>query len=140
MKIKAKKLRPDAKLPSYALNGDAGLDMFSDEHAVIEPGKQYIFATGFALEIPKGFCALVWDKGGLSQKHGLKTMGGVFEHTYRGEYMICLLNTSDKSYEFHKGDKIAQLLIQPIVTAEFEEVTELSDSERGDGRYGSTGK
>ena len=140
MKIKIKKLRNDVKLPSYALAGDAGLDMFSDEDVTIESGKQHVFATGFALEIPEGYCTLVWDKGGLSQKHGLKVMGGVFEYTYRGEYMICLLNTSDKSYGFKKGDKIAQLLIQPIVTAELEEAEELNETVRGDGRHGSTGR
>lgn len=140
MKIKIKKLRDNIKLPSYALPGDAGLDMFCNEDVTIEPGQKHTFATGFALELPQGYCALVWDKGGLSQKYGLKSMGGVFEYTYRGEYMICLLNTSDKAYEFKKGDKIAQLLIQPVVTAELEEVNKLSESKRGQGRHGSTGK
>jgi len=140
MKIRIKKLRQDIQLPSYALPGDAGLDMFSDEDVIIESGQRHVFATGFALEMPTGYCALVWDKGGLSSKHGLKVMGGVFEYTYRGEYMICLLNTSEQAYEFKKGDKIAQLLIQPITTVELIEVEELDETIRGEGRHGSTGK
>jgi len=139
LKVKVKKLRPDVKLPKYALEGDAGLDIFSNEDVIIKVGKQHIFKTGFALEMPAGYVALIWDKAGLGVK-GLKVFGGVGEYTYRGEYMVCLGNFSDRPYEFKKGDKIAQLLIQPIATAELEEVGELSETERGEGRYGSTGK
>ncbi len=139
VKIKIKKLRPDVKLPAYALEGDAGLDIFSNEDVIIKVGEQHIFKTGFALEIPEGYVALIWDKSGLGSK-GLKVFGGVGEYTYRGEYMVCLGNFSDQPYEFKKGDKIAQLLIQPIITAELEEVEELSETERGEGRHGSTGK
>jgi len=120
VKIKIKKLRPDVKLPAYALEGDAGLDIFSNEDVIIKVGEQHIFKTGFALEIPEGYVALIWDKSGLGSK-GLKVFGGVGEYTYRGEYMVCLGNFSDQPYEFKKGDKIAQLLIQPIITAELEE-------------------
>ncbi len=140
MKIKVKKLHPDAKLPAYALPGDAGLDLFCLEGATLEPGQEHIFKTGIAIEFPPDYCALVWDKGGLSQKYGLKVMGGVFEHTYRGEYFIALLNTSSQSYTFKAGDKIAQLLLQPIVTAEIEVVDELTETTRGASRHGSTGK
>lgn len=139
LKIKIKKLRPDVKLPAYALEGDAGLDIFSNEDVIIQPGERHVFATGFVLELPEGYCALIWDKGGLGAK-GLKVFGGVGEHTYRGEYMVCLGNFSDQAYHFKKGDKIAQLLIQPIVSAKLEEVEELSESIRGEGRHGSTGK
>ena len=138
--IKIKKLREDVILPSYALEGDAGLDIYTREDAIINPQERYIFHTGFALEIPIGYCALVWDKGGVSMKRGLKVMGGVFEYTYRGEYTICLYNTGKEAQEFKKGDKIAQLLIQPITTVDLIEVDELSDTERGGGKWGSTGK
>lgn len=140
LKVKIKKLRESIKLPSYALEGDAGLDLFSDEDTIINPGERHVFNTGFALEIPSGYCALIWDKSGISLNRGLKVMGGVFEYTYRGEYTICLFNTGKVSQEFKKGDKIAQLLIQPIVTAELVEVDELSDTIRGLGKCGSTGK
>jgi len=139
LKIKVKKLRPDVKLPAYALEGDAGMDIFSDEDVVIQPGEKHIFATGFALELPEGYVALIWDKGGLGAK-GLKVFGGVGEYTYRGEYMVCLVNLGTEDYHFEKGHKIAQLLIQPIVSAELEEVEELPESVRGEGRHGSTGK
>ncbi|MFH1667789.1 MAG: dUTP diphosphatase [Candidatus Komeilibacteria bacterium] len=141
VRVKIKKLRPDVKLPAYALPGDAGMDIFSNEaDVIIEPNQRHIFATGWALEYPEGYATLIWDKSGLSGKHGLKVMGGVFEYTYRGEYMICLLNTSDQPYQIKKGEKIAQMIIQPINTAELEEVTELSESVRGEGRHGHTGK
>jgi len=140
MKIKIKRLHSDAKIPAYALLGDAGLDLFCLEDVTLQPGERHIFKTGIAIEFPKDYCALVWDKGGLSQKYGLKVMGGVFEHTYRGEYMICLFNTSDKLYQFTKGDKIAQLLIQPIITVEVEEAGELTETIRGENRHSSTGK
>jgi len=139
LKVKIKKLRPDVKLPTYALEGDAGMDIFSNEDVVIQPGEKHIFKTGFALEFPEGYVALIWDKGGLGAK-GLKVFGGVGEYIYRGEYMVCLGNFSNQLYEFKKGDKIAQLLIQSIVSAELEEVEELSETVRGAGRHGSTGK
>lgn len=141
VKVKVKKLRPDVILPAYALPGDAGMDIFSNEEDVtIGSGQRHVFAAGWALEYPEGYATLIWDKSGLSAKHGLKVMGGLFEYTYRGEYMICLLNTSDQSYEIKKGEKIAQMIIQPINTAEIEEVVELSESVRGEGRHGHTGK
>jgi len=139
LRIKIKKLRPDVKLPAYALKGDAGMDIFSYEDVVIKKGEKYIFKTGFALEFPEDYCALIWDKSGLSSK-GLKVIGGVFEYTYRGEYMIGLINLGKEDHHFEKGDKIAQLLIQPIITVELEEVEELSESVRGEGSHGSTGK
>ncbi len=138
--IKIKKLYDDVIIPSYALEGDAGLDVFSRENVIIEPMKRYIFHTGFALEIPKGYCSLIWDKSGVSMKRGLKVMGGVLDYTYRGEYTICLLNTGNESQEFKKGDKIAQILIQPIITANIIEVENLSETKRGAGKWGSTGK
>ncbi|HNV96813.1 MAG TPA: dUTP diphosphatase [bacterium] len=138
--VKIKKLYDDVIIPSYALYGDAGLDVFSREDVIIEPMERYIFHAGFALEIPEGYCALIWDKGGISMKRGLKVMGGVFEYTYRGEYTICLLNTGKEAQEFKKGDKIAQILIQPIIKANIVEVEDLSETERGAGKWGSTGK
>ncbi|MDD4290050.1 MAG: dUTP diphosphatase [Patescibacteria group bacterium] len=138
--IKIKKLYNDVITPTYALDGDAGLDIFSREDIIIEPMERYNFQTGFALEIPEGYCALIWDKSGVSMKRGLKVMGGVFEYTYRGEYSICLLNTGKEAQEFKKGDKIAQILIQPIITANIVEADILSETKRGSGKWGSTGK
>lgn len=140
MKIKVKKLSPDANLPCYAHPGDAGLDFFSIEDYDLKPMERHLFSTGISLELPEGFVALVWDKSGLGAVHGIKVLGGVIDAHYRGEYKIGLLNTSDKSFHFKKGDKLAQVLIQPVVSAELEEVDKLSDSVRGEKGFGSSGK
>jgi len=140
MIIKFKKLSKDAVMPSYAHPGDAGLDLFSQEKYALKPGERHEFALGFALEILDGFVALVWDKSGLSYKHGLKTMGGVIDATYRGEYKVMLANLSNEAYTVEKGDKIAQLLIQSVSLAQVIEVEELNESKRGKNGFGSTGK
>ncbi len=138
MLIKVKKLNPEAVLPKYAHPGDAGLDLYSCEHVTLLPGERKLVSTGISMEFEKGYVALIWDKSGIAN-NGIKTMGGVIEHTYRGEYKVVMLNTSSEIYEIKKGQKIAQVLIQPIVSAEVEEVSELSETQRGDGAFGSTG-
>ena len=139
MKIKIKRLNPEAKLPNYANPGDVGLDLYSLEEITIQPGEHARFWNGFALEFPEGFAAIVKDKSSIS-KAGLHTMGGVFDAGYRGEYNVHLVNLSDKPYTVEKGHKVAQLIIFPVAIAELEEVSELSDSSRGEERFGSTGK
>ncbi|OGI62202.1 hypothetical protein A2645_00220 [Candidatus Nomurabacteria bacterium RIFCSPHIGHO2_01_FULL_39_9] len=139
MILKIKKLNKEVKLPSYAHHGDAGLDIFSLEEKTLPPGEHHIFFVGFAMEFPVGYAAIVADKGSIS-KAGLHTMGGVYDAGYRGEYNIHLVNLSNKAYTVEKGDKIAQIIIYPVEIAKLEEVNELSDSSRGDGRFGSTGK
>lgn len=127
-------------MPKYAHPGDVGMDMFSLEDYDLKPMERRIFPCGFALEFETGFAAIVKDKGSLPKNAGLHTMGGVFDAGYRGEYNINLINLGSETYHISKGDKIAQLIIYPVVIAELEETTELSDSSRGDGRFGSTGK
>lgn len=139
LKIKIKKLHPEAKLPSYAHPGDVGMDLYALETITIKPGGHARFMNGFALEFPTGYSAIVKDKSSIS-KAGLHTMGGVFDAGYRGEYNVHLVNLSDKEYTVEKGHKVAQLLILPVEIAELEEVSELSDSSRGTGAFGSTGK
>lgn len=136
---KFKKLVPEAIIPRYALPGDAGLDLYSVEDTVIGPGERFAVPTGLAIELPEGYVALVWGKSGIALRSGVTTFGGVIEHTYRGEYKIILYNSSAEPYHIKKGDKIAQLLIQPIVTAEIIEVNELSETVRGAGGFGHTG-
>lgn len=139
VKIKVKKLHPDAILPSYAHIGDAGMDIFSVENVLIKSGERALVSTGLSMEFPEEYVCLIWDKSGLAAKNGIKTMGGVIEHSYRGEYKIIMFNTSKEDFKIIKGQKIAQALIQPIVSAEIEEVEELSDSLRGKDGFGSTG-
>lgn len=138
--IKLKKLSPDLKNPYYAHPGDAGLDLFSRESLTLKPGERHEFALGFALEIPEGFVGLIWDKSSLSFKYGLHALGGVFDSNFRGEYKIMLINLGSASYTINKGDKIAQLLIQPIIKAKIKIVDNLSSTSRGSDWLGSTGK
>ncbi len=139
MKIQIKKMHPDAKMPSYALPGDVGLDMFSREETVIlQPGERKNFFCGFALEFPIGYAAIIKDKSGMANK-GLHALGGVYDAGYRGEYNVILVNLGTEAHTIEKGQKIAQLIIFPVAIGELVEVDELSESERGHGRVGSTG-
>ena len=138
MKIKIKKLQPDAILPKYALAGDAGMDLFSVENATINPDEYAVINTGIAMEIPAGFVGLIWDKSGMANK-GLKTVGGVVDSGYRGEIKIQVRNLSNQPIKIEKGNKVAQMLIQKVESAELIEVAELSETVRGDSRFGSTG-
>ncbi len=139
MKIKIKKLKDNAKLPTYHHSGDIGLDLYSMEDVTVAPGEHYRFWHGFALEFPEGYGAIIMDKGSIS-KAGFAHMGGVYDAGYRGEYNTLLVNLSDKPYTFEVGDKVSQLVITPVVIAELEETDILSESDRGEGRFGSTGK
>ena len=140
MKLKIKKIHPEAKLPSYAKKGDAGMDLFVTEEVKIEPGESVGIKSGLAFEVPDGYVGLLWDKSGLSIKNGIKILGGVLDSGFRGEIIVGVINLSKKSYTFEKGHKLTQLLIQPIENPEIEEVKTLPDSERGSGGLGSTGK
>ena len=139
MKIKIKKLKENAKLPSYAHPGDVGMDLYSMETVIIKPGEHCRFFHGFALEFPEGNAAIIMDKSSIS-KAGLIHMGGVFDAGYRGEYNTHLVNLSDKPYTIEEGDKVSQLIIFPVNIVELEEADILSESSRGDGAFGSTGK
>lgn len=139
MQVKIKKLKPEAKLPTYAHPGDVGMDVYAMEEYTLKPGERKIFDLGFAMEFEIGYAAIVKDKGGPPLKYGLHTMGGVFDAGYRGEYNILLINLGQEPHTVEKGDKIAQLIIYPVVIAELSETDDLSDSSRGDGRWGSTG-
>lgn len=140
MKLKLQKLNPDATLPSYAHPGDAGLDLHTIEDHEMQPKERHVFKTGIALEIPEGYVGLIWDKSGLAGKHGLHHFAGVIDSTYRGEIQVVIYNSNQEPYQFKKGDKIAQLLIQKMEKAELEEVTELSPTTRADQGWGSSGR
>ena len=140
MKLKVKKLHPDAILPSYAREGDAGMDLFTVEPLELEPGERKSIGLGLAIEIPAGYVGLIWDKSGLSHKYGIKHFGGVIDSGYRGEIHAGVLNLSDKVFNFERGHKIAQLLIQKVEQVVVEEVSDLSESMRGEGGFGSTGR
>ncbi len=140
MKLKIKRLKPDAILPNYAHPGDVGMDLYSLENYTLHPGERRVFDLGFATEFEAGYAAIIKDKSSLPKNGGIHTMGGVYDAGYRGEYNVQLVNLGDKPYDIKKGDKIAQLIIYPITIAEIEKVNELSESSRGEGRFGSTGR
>lgn len=139
MKVKVKKLKDGAKLPGYAREGDVGLDMYAMETVTIKPGEHYRFYHGFALEFPTGYAGIVKDKSSIS-KAGLHVMGGTYDAGFRGEYNTHLVHLGDEPYTIEAGDKVSQLVIFPVMIAEMEETDSLSESERGTGSFGSTGK
>jgi dUTP pyrophosphatase len=139
MNIQVKKLHPDAKVPAFAHPGDAGMDLSSVEDMIIPPGERRSVPTGIAIALPDSYVSLVWDKSGPSHKFGVKTLGGVLDSGYRGEYLIGLVNLGQEDFEIKKGQKIAQLLIQRVERPDIEEVDELGDTSRGARGFGSTG-
>ncbi len=140
MEIKIKQLNKEAILPKYAHLGDAGLDLHSMEDKTLKPGERYGFKLGFAMEIPEGYVGLVWDKSGLSSKFGLHTFAGVCDSSYRGEWQVIIGNLGESPYSIEKGDKIAQLLIQKAEHVQISEVDILSETQRGEGGFGASGK
>lgn len=140
MKLKIKKLHSEAILPKFAHLGDAGMDLFALEEVVVGSGEIARIKTGIALEIPKGYVGLCWDKSGLAMNHGIKVLGGVIDSGFRGELVLGVINYGRNSYVFEKGHKVMQLLIQKIEHPEIVEVKELSETKRGKGGFGSTGK
>ncbi len=140
MKIKIKRLNKDATMPSYAHPGDVGMDLYATEDYALKPGERKIFFVGFAMEFPVGYAAIVKDKSSLPKNGGIHTMGGVYDAGYRGEYNVNLINLGSEDYKIEKGHKIAQLVIFPVEIAQIEEVDGLSETSRGSGRFGSTGK
>lgn len=139
MQIKVKKLRADAKLPTHGHPGDAAMDFYCVEDVRFPPGQQERVHTGVAIEIPEGHVGLIWDKSSISFNLGLKVMGGVIDAGYRGEIIMNLMNVSNKEVLMAKDYKIAQMIIQKFEHCDIVEVTELSQTVRGEGREGSTG-
>lgn len=139
MKLEVKKLVPEAKLPTRAHSDDAGLDLYVAEELVLQPGERHAAHTGITTAIPTGCVGLIWDKSGLAARTGIKTMGGVIDAAYRGEILVIVANLSNTPCTIEKGAKIAQFLIQKVELPEVCEVSELDDTIRGEGGFGSTG-
>lgn len=137
--LQIKKLVPEAVTPAYAHPGDAGLDLCAAEAVVIPARSRERVRTGLALAIPPESVGLVWDKSGLAYNQGITCLAGVVDAGYRGEVLVVLYNTTDSDWSVAQGQKIAQLLIQPIERPTIAVVDELSETARGDGGFGSTG-
>lgn len=142
--IRVKKLNVNAKLPTYGSAEAAGADLYAclQQEVVIEPGKSSFIPTGLAMEIPKGCAGLIYARSGLACKRGLAPANkvGVVDSDYRGEFMVVLHNHSDQSQTVCHGERIAQLVITPVLTPAYVEADELTDTARASGGFGSTGK
>ena len=143
-KIKVKKLRENAKLPTYGTEFSAGADLYAclAEDVTILPGETKKIPTGLAMEIPVGCAGLIYARSSLGTKRGLAPANkvGVVDSDYRGEFMIFLHNHGAEPQTIQHGDRVAQLLITPGFTPGFVEAEDLSDTVRGTGGFGSTGK
>jgi dUTP pyrophosphatase len=128
-------------LPRYASEDAAGLDVSAAEELTLEPGQRHAVATGFAIEIPRGFEVQVRPRSGLAFKHGITCLNtpGTIDSDYRGEVKVILVNLGQEPFEVRRGERIAQLVPAPVLRADFVEVGELSETARGAGGLGSTG-
>ena len=128
--------------PTYATEGAAGLDVVAAESVNLAPGQRRAVATGFAIAIPEGYEVQVRPRSGLALKHGIgcPNAPGTIDHDYRGELMIILINLGNEPFEIKRGERIAQLIPAPVLRASFQEVAELSETGRGVGGFGSTGR
>ena len=138
------KLSEKAIVPSYGSTCAAGADLYActDQTVSIRPGETVIIHTGIALQLPDGLVGLIYARSGIATKRGLAPANkvGVIDSDYRGELMVALYNQSEEVREIGNGERIAQLLLIPYITADFREVSALEDTARGDGGFGSTGK
>ncbi len=138
------KLNQNAIIPTYGSEFAAGADLYAcmDENVEIKPGETYLVKTGIAMEIPVGYAGLIYARSGLATKRGLAPANkvGVIDSDYRGEIMVSLLNHSSVSQVIEPGERIAQLVITPYIQGIFNEVDKLSETVRGEGGFGSTGK
>ena len=142
MKLSFKRIHPDAVLPSYAHEGDAGMDVRSVQALTIQPGRRALVKTGLVAEIPSGYEIQVRPRSGLAFKHGVTVLNspGTVDSGYRGEIGVILSNFGDEPFPVSVGDRIAQLVVSPVTQAEISETSDVSSSERGEGGFGSTGK
>jgi len=144
LKLKIKKLHPDAVIPKYATEGAACFDLHAIHHEKLWPGENFAIDTGLAFEVPQGYALRIASRSGLAFKNGIVAFPGVVDADYRGQVKVLLLVQGSPygrngCFEIKPGDRIAQAYLEKIEQVEFEEVTELSETERGEGGFGSTG-
>ncbi len=144
MIVKVKKLAENAVLPTYGSPQAAGADLYAlvEGTVTIAAGETYLVPTGLSVEIPEGYVGLIYARSGLATKKGLAPANkvGVIDSDYRGEVKVALFNQSGKLQSISQGERIAQLVIAPYLSVDYEEADELSATERGAGGFGSTGK
>lgn len=143
MRIQIKKLHEDAQIPCYQTKGAAGFDLHACEETTLEPGGgRAMIGTGLCFAIEEGYEVQVRPRSGLAAKHGISLTNtpGTIDYDYRGEIRVLLINHGKEPFVVQKGERIAQGVIQEVIQAQFLEVDELSDTERGSGGFGSTGR
>lgn len=142
-KVNVKKLKPEAVLPTYGSEFAAGADLYAciENDILVFPGETVMIGTGLAMEIPEGYAGLIYARSGLASKKGLAPANkvGVVDADYRGEWMIALHNHSHSSQFIEDGERIAQVVFHEVEHPEFIESDELSETDRGEGGFGSTG-
>lgn len=137
------RLDTELPAPSYAHDGDAGADLRTREDVTLAPGQRRLVPTGVAIALPMGYAGFVHPRSGLAHRHGITVVNapGTVDAGYRGEILVNLLNTDpEHTVELHRGDRIAQLVVQPVSRAAFRDVDSLPDSVRGPGGHGSSGR
>lgn len=139
--VKIKKLNKEAIIPNYAHKGDAGMDLYSIDEYILNPGETKLIKTGISLELPKNSEAQVRPRSGMALKHSVTVLNtpGTIDEGYRGEVGIILINHGKETFVVEKHMKVAQMVIKPVYQATIEETFELSETERGEGGFGSTG-
>lgn len=139
--VGVKKLDKEGKIPVYSSEEAAGADLHSVEEVTIQPGERKLVRTGIAIELKPGFQAEVRPRSGLALKHGITVVNtpGTIDSDYRGEIGVILINHGDKPFEIKVGDRIAQLVIMPVILGDFSWTSALTESARGEGGFGSTG-
>lgn len=144
MQVKLRKLHPEAVEPSYATQGAAGLDLHAriPHEIYLQPGVRFTCPTGIAIELPEGFEGQVRPRSGLARKQGVTVLNapGTVDSDYRGEICVILINHGTEAVKISPNDRIAQLVIAPVIRAAFYHVGELTDTDRGEGGFGSTGQ
>jgi len=142
MILKIKRLNKNAIIPQYQSELAAGFDLHSIEDCILKKGERKLIKTGLAFEIEDGYEVQIRPRSGLAYKHGITVLNspGTIDADYRGEIMVLLINLGDEDFEIKKNERIAQAVVAPVVQAKFTEVDELSDTKRGKGGFGSTGK
>ncbi|MDF5713498.1 MAG: dUTP diphosphatase [Rhizonema sp. NSF051] len=139
--VKVKRLIPEAQIPRYEHPGDSGADLVAVTDYTLQPMQWFAVPTGLSAEVPMGFELQIRPRSGLALKHGVTILNtpGTVDAGYRGEIKVILLNLGSVAFQINKGQKIAQLVVAPVAWGKFEEVDELSSSQRGSGGFGSTG-
>jgi len=140
MEIKIKLLSESAKIPTKGTDAAAGYDLYAAENGEIDPLKRNLIKTNISIAIPKGYYGRIAPRSGLANKNGIDVMAGVIDSDYRGDVGVILYNTGVEAFSYNRGDRVAQLIIEKCHKADWLQVEDLSETDRGDGGYGHTGK